>query len=35
VKDGSGEGIEILELWFSETVGCGATFKLFIWSGYL
>lgn len=35
VSDGSGDGIEVLELWFGEAVGCGATFKLFIWAGYL
>jgi len=35
VSDGSGDGIEVLKLWFGETVGCGETFKLFIWAGYL
>jgi hypothetical protein len=27
---GSGDGIEVLELLSGETVGCGATFKVFI-----
>jgi len=27
VSDGSGDSIEVLELWFGETVGCCATFK--------
>jgi hypothetical protein len=35
VGDGSGDVLEVLELLFGETVGCGATFKLFIWAGYL
>jgi len=28
VSDGSGDGIDVLQLWFVETVSCVATFKL-------
>jgi len=31
----AGVGTKVLDIWFGESVGYGAIFKLVIWVGYL